>query len=221
MRPEVRERQARSRSSCSAPSPSATSRSTRRSAARSRSSAASRCCRSTRSQKNEFALFGTNDSVLGPWGTFAKTKLHAKTAAVIYPQVPGIDVGAKVEKTSLEDAGHHDEARRLRPERDRPDRPAHRGRSPDGGHRRPAEQRRRLRQRREDAAAARRPGLEDRLEPALPERRGRGGPRRRPRAVGLRHRVDARRRQDGPGGRPVQQGDGDSSARRSSRRTRG
>jgi branched-chain amino acid transport system substrate-binding protein len=56
-------------------------------------------------QKNGFALFGTNDSVLGPWGTFAKTKLHAKTAAVIYPQVPGIDVGAKVEKTSLEDAG--------------------------------------------------------------------------------------------------------------------
>ena len=56
-------------------------------------------------QKNEFALFGTNDSVLGPWGTFAATKLHAKTAAVIYPQVPGIDVGAKVEKTSLTDAG--------------------------------------------------------------------------------------------------------------------
>jgi branched-chain amino acid transport system substrate-binding protein len=56
-------------------------------------------------QRNEFALFGTNDSVLGPWGTFAKTQLHAKTAAVIYPTVPGIDVGAKVEKTSLEDAG--------------------------------------------------------------------------------------------------------------------
>ena len=56
-------------------------------------------------QKNGFALFGTNDSVLGPWGTFAKTKLHAKTAAVIYPQVPGIDEGAKVEKTSLEAAG--------------------------------------------------------------------------------------------------------------------
>ena len=43
-------------------------------------------------QKNEFALFGTNDSVLGPWGTFAKTQLHAKTAAVIYPQVPDIVV---------------------------------------------------------------------------------------------------------------------------------
>ena len=56
-------------------------------------------------QKNEFALFGTNDSVLGPWGTFAKDHLHAKTAAVVYPQVPGIDEGAKVEKTSLEDAG--------------------------------------------------------------------------------------------------------------------
>ncbi len=56
-------------------------------------------------QKNEFALFGTNDSVLGPWGTFAKTQLHAKTAAVVYPQIPGIDVGAKVEKTSLQDAG--------------------------------------------------------------------------------------------------------------------
>ena len=56
-------------------------------------------------QKNGFALFGTNDSVLGPWGTFGKTHLKAKTAAVIYPQVPGIDVGAKVEKTSLEAAG--------------------------------------------------------------------------------------------------------------------
>ncbi len=56
-------------------------------------------------QKNEFALFGTNDSVLGPWGTFAKTHLKAKTAAVIYPQIPGIDVGAKVEKISLEAAG--------------------------------------------------------------------------------------------------------------------
>lgn len=56
-------------------------------------------------QKNGFGLFGTNDSVLGPWGTFAKTKLKAKSAAVIYPQVPGIDHGAKVEKRSLEAAG--------------------------------------------------------------------------------------------------------------------
>ena len=56
-------------------------------------------------QKNDFALFGTNDSVLGPWGTFGKDDLQAKTAAVVYPQVPGIDDGAKVEKTSLEAAG--------------------------------------------------------------------------------------------------------------------
>ena len=56
-------------------------------------------------QKNEFALFGTNDSVLGPWGTFGKTILKAKSAAVIYPQIPGIDFGAKVEQSSLQAAG--------------------------------------------------------------------------------------------------------------------
>ena len=57
------------------------------------------------SQKNGFALFGTNDSVLGPWGTLGKDYIHAKTAAVVYPQIPGIDVGAKNEKASLEAAG--------------------------------------------------------------------------------------------------------------------
>jgi branched-chain amino acid transport system substrate-binding protein len=56
-------------------------------------------------RKNGFALFGTNDSVLGPWGTLGKSVLHAKTAAVVYPQIPGIDYGAKVEKASLESAG--------------------------------------------------------------------------------------------------------------------
>ena len=56
-------------------------------------------------RKNGFALFGTNDSVLGPWGTFGKDVLHAKTAAVVYPQIPGIDYGAKVEQASLESAG--------------------------------------------------------------------------------------------------------------------
>jgi branched-chain amino acid transport system substrate-binding protein len=56
-------------------------------------------------RKNGFALFGTNDSVLGPWGTLGKDVLHAKTAAVVYPQIPGIDYGALVEKTSLESAG--------------------------------------------------------------------------------------------------------------------
>ena len=56
-------------------------------------------------RKNGFALFGTNDSVLGPWGTLGKNVLHAKTAAVVYPQIPGIDYGAKVEKASLDSAG--------------------------------------------------------------------------------------------------------------------
>ncbi len=56
-------------------------------------------------RKNGFALFGTNDSVLGPWGTLGKNVLHAKTAAVVYVQVPGIDYGAKVEQASLESAG--------------------------------------------------------------------------------------------------------------------
>jgi branched-chain amino acid transport system substrate-binding protein len=56
-------------------------------------------------RKNGFALFGTNDSVLGPWGTLGKSYLHAKTAAVVYPQIAGIDYGAKVEKASLDSAG--------------------------------------------------------------------------------------------------------------------
>ncbi len=56
-------------------------------------------------RKNGFALFGTNDSVLGPWGTLGKDVLHAKTAAVVYVQIPGIDYGATVEKASLESAG--------------------------------------------------------------------------------------------------------------------
>jgi branched-chain amino acid transport system substrate-binding protein len=56
-------------------------------------------------RKTGFALFGTNDSVLGPWGTFGKTKLNAKTAAVVYMNVPGISYGAQVEKAALEAAG--------------------------------------------------------------------------------------------------------------------
>ena len=39
-------------------------------------------------RKNGFALFGTNDSVLGPWGTLGKNVLHAKTAAVVYAADP-------------------------------------------------------------------------------------------------------------------------------------
>ena len=40
--------------------------------------------------KPGFALFGSGTSVLSPYATFAKDTLKAKTAAVIYPQIPGI-----------------------------------------------------------------------------------------------------------------------------------
>ena len=163
-------------------------------------------------QKNEFALFGTNDSVLGPWGTFAKTKLHASTAAVIYPQVPGIDVGAKVEKTSLEDAGITTKLVGFDPN------------STDltGPLTAAGAQTADIVVPQSNAAGCVNvaktlqqlgvSGSKVVSNPALPERRRRGGPRWRPRAVGLRHRVDARRRQDRQGGRPLQQGDGDAQA---------
>ncbi len=37
-----------------------------------------------------FGLFGSGASVLSPYATFAKNVLKAKSAAVVYPQVPGI-----------------------------------------------------------------------------------------------------------------------------------
>jgi branched-chain amino acid transport system substrate-binding protein len=40
--------------------------------------------------KPGFGLFGSGTSVLSPYATFAKDTLKAKTAAVIYPQIPGI-----------------------------------------------------------------------------------------------------------------------------------
>lgn len=40
--------------------------------------------------KPGFGLFGSGTSVLSPYGTFARDVLKAKTAAVVYPQIPGI-----------------------------------------------------------------------------------------------------------------------------------
>jgi ABC-type branched-subunit amino acid transport system substrate-binding protein len=40
--------------------------------------------------KPGFGLFGSGTSVLSPYATFAKNTLKAKTAAVVYPQIPGI-----------------------------------------------------------------------------------------------------------------------------------
>ena len=40
--------------------------------------------------KPGFGLFGSGTSVLSPYATFAKNTLKAKSAAVVYPQIPGI-----------------------------------------------------------------------------------------------------------------------------------
>jgi branched-chain amino acid transport system substrate-binding protein len=56
-------------------------------------------------QKNAVILFGDSTHVLGPMGTYATTVLHAKTAAVIYPQNPGIIPGALAIEQGLKAAG--------------------------------------------------------------------------------------------------------------------
>lgn len=56
-------------------------------------------------QKNAVILFGDVTHVLGPFGTYAKEVLHAKTAALVYPNEPGdTDAGAAI-KAGLEAAG--------------------------------------------------------------------------------------------------------------------
>jgi branched-chain amino acid transport system substrate-binding protein len=55
--------------------------------------------------KNGYILFGDSFHILAPWGTFGRDVLHAKTAAVVYPQVPGIIEGANAMVKGLEQAG--------------------------------------------------------------------------------------------------------------------
>jgi branched-chain amino acid transport system substrate-binding protein len=55
--------------------------------------------------KNGFILFGDSFHILAPWGTFGRDVLHAKSAAVVYPQVPGIIEGANAMVKGLEAAG--------------------------------------------------------------------------------------------------------------------
>ena len=55
--------------------------------------------------KNGYILFGDSFHILAPWGTFGRDTLHAKTAAVVYPQVPGIIEGANAMVKGLEQAG--------------------------------------------------------------------------------------------------------------------
>jgi branched-chain amino acid transport system substrate-binding protein len=56
-------------------------------------------------QPNSTILFGDATHVLGPFGTYAKEVLHAKTAALVYPNEPGIIEGAKAIRSGLEAAG--------------------------------------------------------------------------------------------------------------------
>ncbi len=56
-------------------------------------------------QPNAVILFGDATHVLGPFGTYAKDVLHAKTAALVYPDVPGITEGAAAIKAGLQAAG--------------------------------------------------------------------------------------------------------------------
>jgi branched-chain amino acid transport system substrate-binding protein len=56
-------------------------------------------------QKNATILFGDVQKVLGPFGTYARDKLDAKTAALVYPNIAGITDGAAALAKGLTDAG--------------------------------------------------------------------------------------------------------------------
>ena len=56
-------------------------------------------------QKNAVIMFGDVTHVLGPFGTYATQVLHAKTAALIYPNISGITDGAAAIDDSLKAAG--------------------------------------------------------------------------------------------------------------------
>ena len=56
-------------------------------------------------QPNATILFGDATHVLGPFGTYARDVLHAKTAALVYPNEPGIIEGSKAIRAGLEAAG--------------------------------------------------------------------------------------------------------------------
>jgi branched-chain amino acid transport system substrate-binding protein len=50
-------------------------------------------------------LFGDATHVLGPFGTYARDVLHAKTAALVYPNIAGITQGATAIADSLQQVG--------------------------------------------------------------------------------------------------------------------
>jgi branched-chain amino acid transport system substrate-binding protein len=56
-------------------------------------------------QKNAVILFGDVTKVLGPFGSYAKNVLQAKSAALVYPNIAGITDGAAAIAKGLTDAG--------------------------------------------------------------------------------------------------------------------
>jgi branched-chain amino acid transport system substrate-binding protein len=56
-------------------------------------------------QKNAAILFGDTTKILAPFGTYAKNVLHAKTAALVYPNIAGISVAAQQIVKGLQAAG--------------------------------------------------------------------------------------------------------------------
>ena len=56
-------------------------------------------------QKNAAILFGDGTHVLAPYGTYAKKILHAKTAAVVYENEPGIGPNAQAWIAALKAEG--------------------------------------------------------------------------------------------------------------------
>ncbi len=56
-------------------------------------------------QKNTAVLFGDATSVLGPFGTYGRDVLHAKTAAVLYPNTASATPGALATEAALKAAG--------------------------------------------------------------------------------------------------------------------
>jgi branched-chain amino acid transport system substrate-binding protein len=54
---------------------------------------------------NTVILFGDATHVLGPFGTYARDVLHAKTAALVYPNIAGITEGAAAIEAGLKAAG--------------------------------------------------------------------------------------------------------------------
>ena len=56
-------------------------------------------------QKNAVILFGDATHILAPFGTYARDVVHAKTAALVYPNIAGITDGAAAIAAGLKAAG--------------------------------------------------------------------------------------------------------------------